>query len=270
MKSFLKRIEAKLWTIRLGEPPCYTSFRATVTDKLRRNYTGKAASIFFENRGRIIHKWLHYLPIYDSLLGCYRQADVRVLEIGVSKGGSLDMWRKFLGDRATIFGVDNNPECAPLDTQTGPVRIGSQDDVDFLLSVVKEMGGLDIVLDDGSHIACHQRASFETLWPLISEGGLYIVEDTHTAYWPQFEGGLRRRGTIIEYFKNKVDHMHKHYQAGGSNTPEAMTDIESVQFFDSIIAIRKRKQFPRYTVMTGETDGEKQTNAVMLETPRCS
>ncbi len=64
------------------------------------------------------------------------------------------------------------------------VRIGSQDDPAFLRSVIDEMGSPDIILDDGSHVSDHQKISFETLWPLLKVGGLYVIEDLHTAYFP--------------------------------------------------------------------------------------
>ncbi len=117
------------------------------------------------------------------------------------------------------------------------------------------MGGLDIVLDDGSHVASHQRTSFSTLFPLLSEGGLYIIEDMHKAYWPSFEGGLKRRGTAIEFLKDKIDHMHRHYRTRGLNTEATMPDIESIQFFDSIAVVRKRKQLPRYHVKVPSPEG---------------
>jgi hypothetical protein len=159
------------------------------------------------------------------------------------------MWRKFFGDQAVIFGVDVNPDCAIYDGKHASVRIGSQADPAFLRQVVDEMGGLDVVLDDGSHIASHQRTSFAVLFPLLSEGGVYAIEDLHTAYWPYMEGGLRRRGTAIEFLKDKIDAMHRQYYERGMNTPASMTDIESLQFFDSIAAIRKRKQRPRQHVV---------------------
>jgi hypothetical protein len=112
-----------------------------------------------------------------------------MLEIGVWKGGSLDMWRKFFGPDATLFGVDINSDCARFDGKSASVRIGSQDDPEFLRGVVKEMGKVDIVLDDGSHIASHQRASFEALFPLLSEGGLYIAPKASGSFLrPQTQG----------------------------------------------------------------------------------
>ena len=157
----------------------------------------------------------------------------------------MNLWRKFFGNEATIFGIDIDPKCAAFDGKSGNVRIGSQDDPKFLRSVVEEMGGVDIILDDGSHVASHQRASFTTLFPLLSDGGIYALEDLHTAYWPSFEGGPKRKGTAIEFLKGMVDEMHKHYVHRGVNTSEQIPPIESIQFFDSISVVEKRQQEPR-------------------------
>jgi hypothetical protein len=225
-------------------------FSSPYKPEFSNQYKGSVAELFFENTGPLAHKWLHFLPIYESLLGCHVGSEVRMLEIGVFQGGSLALWRRYLGDRATIFGIDIKPECAAFNGQHGQVRVGSQDDPAFLRGVVQEMGGLDVVLDDGSHIARHQRASFEALFPLLSDGGLYIIEDLHTAYWWDYGGGLRRKGSAIEFLKAKVDEMHAHYFRGGSDR-SPRSDIESIQFFDSIAVVRKRKQLPRYHVKVG-------------------
>ncbi|HYI39434.1 MAG TPA: class I SAM-dependent methyltransferase [Allosphingosinicella sp.] len=160
-----------------------------------------------------------------------------MLEIGVSKGGSLAMWRSYFGPRATIYGIDVNPDCAGYVDGPNQVRIGSQDDPDFLRRVVKEMGGIDVVLDDGSHVARHQQTSFETLFPLLNERGLYAIEDLHTAYWPNYGGGYGRQGSAIELLKRSVDDIHHWYHphppaAGGA-------DVAAVHFHDSIAVVEK-------------------------------
>lgn len=225
--------------------PSFDSFKKSSTQQ---DYQGRAADLFFSNKGETVHKWPHYLPIYDKLFDSVA-ADVRFLEIGVYRGGSMKLWREYFGPDATIFGIDIDPDCARFDGQHGSVRIGSQDDPTFLQAVVEEMGGVDIILDDGSHIASHQRASFEILFPLLKQGGLYVIEDMHTSYWPTFEGGLRKSGSAIEFLKQKVDQMHRHYWKAGTNTSDKIPEIESIQFFDSIAAIKKGKQLPRYTTM---------------------
>jgi hypothetical protein len=256
MRPFLRRVENKFRHLIGNRRPPFSGFAAKATDELKSVYRGRSADIFFANERHIIHKWLHYLPIYDELLEPYVGSKVKMLEIGVSKGGSLGLWRKFLGNEAMIFGIDIDPSCAAYDGDYASVRIGSQDDPQFLRSVVSEMGGIDVVLDDGSHVASHQRASFNVLFPLLSEGGLYIIEDMHTAYWPSFEGGLKRRGTAVEFLKDKIDEIHMHYRTKGLNTVASMPNIESIQFFDSIAVVRKRKQLPRYHVMVPSPDGQ--------------
>jgi hypothetical protein len=254
MRTLLRRVENKLRRL-IGNPPPLSDFARKPTDELRSTYRGRSADIFFANENGMIHKWLHYFPIYDQLLEPYVGTKVKMLEIGVFKGGSLGLWRKLLGEEAMIFGIDINPDCAVHDGNYGSVRIGSQDDPRFLRRVVSEMGGVDVVLDDGSHVATHQRTSFNILFPLLNEGGLYIIEDMHTAYWPNSEGGLRRRGTAVEFLKDKIDEIHRHYRTKGLNTLATMPNMESIQFFDSIAVVKKLKQNPRYHVIVPSPGG---------------
>lgn len=199
---------------------------------------GPLEALFFANKGRLAHKWLHYLPIYDRVLAPYRDTAPTMLEIGVSFGGSLEMWRDYFGPKATIFGIDIDPECAKRFDPPNQVRIGSQADPAFLESVIAEMGAPDIILDDGSHMAPHQIASFKTLWPHLKVGGLYMIEDCHTAYWPWFDGGYRRPGTAIELAKALIDDMHGWYH-GREQAFAEREEIGSVQVFDSIMIIEK-------------------------------
>lgn len=217
--------------------------------------------VFHAHDGRIAHKWWHYLAVYDRLIGPYRagfpdaagkRRPLRFLEIGVSRGGSQQLWRKFLGPEAVIFGVDVDPACAGVSDGMTEIRIGSQADAAFLGRVVDEMGGVDIVLDDGSHVGQHQRVSFEALFPRLTDGGLYLIEDTHTSYWPEWQGGLRRRGTAVELAKDLVDDQHGWYHDGDAGLyGEARSEIEAVSFFDSIIAIAKRRHPPPVQVFNG-------------------
>ena len=207
------------------------------------------AEIAYSGRCRRVHKWTHYFRIYERHLAKYRGSAFKMLEIGVNGGGSLDMWREYFGPKASIFGIDINPDCAELDTPQSPVRVGSQADPGFLRTVVKEMGGLDVVLDDGSHKGKHQRKSFEVLFPLLNEGGLYIIEDTHTSYWLRFGGGFGRPGTAIGFAKRIVDDMHAWYHRRRPRTP-AQTEVGSVTFHDSIIVIEKMRRDPPGHVIT--------------------
>jgi hypothetical protein len=234
-----------------------TSDAAFLVDRaaaLERSATGPLADLFFAHDGRLIHKWVHYLEIYERHLAAYRDGfplpdgtrrPLRLLEIGVSHGGSLQLWRKYFGPDAIVFGIDVDPRCAELDGPETRVRIGSQSDAAFLATVVDEMGGVDIVIDDGSHHARHQRASFDALFPKLSFGGLYIAEDLHTAYWTlDFAGGYRRPGTFIEVSKSLVDGLHAWYHRWPlpRRARSAKTEVFSVIFYDSVVVIEKRRR----------------------------
>jgi len=208
------------------------------------------AELFFVSSGRFVHKWAHYLPIYERWLDRYRGTSFHMLEIGVSEGGSLELWRRYFGPDATIFGIDIDPVCAERVDPPNQVRIGSQADPEFLRSVVAEMGAPDVILDDGSHVAGDQRASFKALFPILREGGLYIIEDTHSACWRQMEGGYRRPGTAIEFAKSIVDDMHAWYHDYPTRT-SARDEIAGVSFFDSMIVFEKRRRERPISVKIG-------------------
>ena len=128
--------------------------------------------------------------------------------------------------------------CGPPRHQHFSLRIGSQADPTFLKAVVAEMGGVDIVLDDGSHVAAHQRTSFSVLWPLLNVGGLYIIEDLHSSYWPQWGGGLRRPGSGVELVKSLIDDMHAWFH----DEDESLADrrqLGVITIGNSIAAIQK-------------------------------
>jgi hypothetical protein len=199
--------------------------------------------IFYSNTDTLVHKWRNYLEIYDRHLSRFRSTPFRMLEIGVSQGGSLTLWRKYFGRDAIIFGIDIDPRCVKFNGQDGQVRIGSQADPEFLRSVVAEMGGIDVVLDDGSHIAGHQHVSFQTLFPLLNEGGVYLCEDLHTSYWRDgFEGGYQKRGAFIEVAKQIIDDIHADFHNRPQSLSGANRSIHGLHFYNSIVAIDKRAE----------------------------
>lgn len=197
--------------------------------------------LFATNKGLVVHKWHHYIPLYDRYFSSFRGRKIRFLEIGVSKGGSLQMWRKYFGDDAIIFGIDINPECEKFNGQAGQVRIGSQTDKLFLESVVKEMGGLDIVLDDGSHHMEHIPATLKFLFPHLSHGGIYMIEDLHTAYWKKFGGGYRAKTNFFRFIMDLVDDIHHWYHAKGLRQPVISKDCVGIHIHDSIVVLDKNK-----------------------------
>jgi SAM-dependent methyltransferase len=222
------------------------------------------ADIFQQHTGRLIHKWSHYFSIYERHLSCFRQKPVRVLEIGVSHGGSLQMWKRYFGEYAAIVGVDIDPRCRDYVEDGIEVEIGDQSDPQFWARIIEAHADFDVIIDDGSHISEHQRASFLSLWPYLREHGTYIVEDLHTSYWPQYGGGLRDGKGFIEFIKDKVDELNALWSRDPRNfAPTQLTfELGAIHFYDSMIALDKRhRALKPYPVAMGTFSHEEPESA---------
>ena len=214
---------------------------------------GELEKLFWGADGPIVHKWHHYLALYERYFGAFRGKKVKMLEIGVFKGGSLEMWRRWLGPDAILFGVDIDKTCAAFDGVHGKVRIGSQDDPEFLKAVVDEMGGVDIVLDDGSHESPHIRTSFETLYPILNEGGLYMVEDLHATYWSDFRGGYQHPQSFMSDVKQLIDDMHHWYHDHGEKVRAAQGMLTGIHIHDSMVVFEKARVARPFHSQHGQT-----------------
>jgi hypothetical protein len=204
---------------------------------------------FLTNDGKIVHKWVHYFPIYERHFEWFRNKSMTFVEIGVFKGGSLGMWQRYFGPLARIVGIDIDERCRAHESPGVFVRIGDQSDEAFLQSVIDEFGVPDIVLDDGSHRMDHIRRSFEFLYPKMPKNGVYMVEDLHTAYWEEFGGGVANPGSFINISKGLVDRLNADHSRGAVE-PDAFTrETFGISFYDSIVAIEKgevwRKEAPK-------------------------
>ena len=140
---------------------------------------GDLRTYFDNNTKRLIHKWDHYFEIYERHFSKYRDKDIVVLEIGVSQGGSLQMWKEYFGLKAKIYGIDIAPECKIFEEYGIEIFIGSQQDRNFLRKVKKSIPKIDILIDDGGHTMKQQIITFEELYPHVKEDGVYLIEDLH-------------------------------------------------------------------------------------------
>jgi SAM-dependent methyltransferase len=207
-------------------------------------------SDFLANDRRPIHKWKHYFPVYEAHLARFCNRAVTMLEIGCGEGGSLQMWKRFLGPYAQIVGLDISPRCRNFEEDQIAIRIGDQKDPALLQSVLQEFGAPDIIIDDGSHRIGDIAESFRILFPALANNGVYIVEDLHTAYWPEYGGALKSPASFIEYAKSLVDTMNADHTRGAV-APDAMTrSILSLHFYDSMVAIEKGRRPPNLAFIT--------------------
>lgn len=205
------------------------------------DYSGPFLDSYVNNTDNTAHKWHHYIPIYEKYLHRYRDHEVRILEIGVSQGGGLSVLRKYLGERAIIYGIDIDPGCEKYNGTAGEVRIGSQSDRNFLLSVVEEMGGIDVVIDDGSHQMLDIQISLKTLFSRLNDNGVYLIEDLHTSYWSGWGGGLKSKDNFFCFLKKIFDGMHHWYHADNSEVPEVTSFLSAVHIYDSMVVFEKNR-----------------------------
>ena len=214
-------------------------------------------SMFYENPGKDIFKWNHYFPIYERHFERFVNRPVTILEIGCLHGGSLQLWKRYFGPHATIIGVDIESACLSHVEDQINIRIGSQNDREFLKSVVEEFGIIDIVIDDGSHISEDQIISFNTLFDHVSENGIYALEDLHTNYWEETGGGVRKAGTFIETAKHLIDELNAYHTRGALDVTRFTNTAASMHFYDSMVIIEKARLTARRDLIVGNRDGNR-------------
>jgi cephalosporin hydroxylase len=211
---------------------------------------------FMANRGgTVLDKWAHYFPIYDRHLTRFRGTSARVLEIGVYRGGGLDMLRHYLGADAHLVGIDIDPNVEPALIGRYPVEIGDQEDPEFLSRVATQHGPFDVVIDDGGHTMRQQIVSVETLFPSVVDGGVYLVEDCHTSYWPEFSDPSEPGATFIAWAKDRFDDLNAHHHSVAANlTTPWQTDLAAIHAYDSVIVLDKAHQPAPFSEVTGTSE----------------
>lgn len=215
------------------------------------NKPGFLHKYFVNNPNLRIHKWLHYFDIYEKHFGRFVDQSPVFLEVGVFGGGSLEMWRSYFGKDAQIIGIDINPDCKQYESEGIDIFIGSQDDEKLLKRIKSKYPRIDIVLDDGSHIMHHVKKTFEGLYDFVSANGVYMVEDTHTCYWEEYEGGVGKPGSFIEISKALVENLNAVHTRGVIPVSEFTKSTHSICFYDSIIVFEKSPQAARQAPITG-------------------
>lgn len=200
--------------------------------------------IFLDNDGALTHKWDHYFSIYERYLAKFKDSKFTIVEVGVQDGGSLHNWRKYFGEKANIIGVDILQDCKSLESCGFHIEIGDQGDPEFWDEFCHRYESIDVVIDDGSHQSPHQILTFEKLFPIINQNGVFICEDVHSSYSQWFDGGPFKNGTFVEYAKGLVDELNGWW---GENSavlyPTQLTrTCGGIFFHDSIVVLEKESR----------------------------
>lgn len=187
-------------------------------------------------RHRVV-KWTHYLSIYERLLSQYRGRSVTLVEVGVGDGGSLEGWRSYLGPSARIIGIDLDPAAKRLESDGFEIIIGDQSDPEFWARHLPNVGPIDVLIDDGGHTSVQQIVTVACALPHVRDGGVIVVEDTHTAYMPKQYPAPGRFG-FMQFAQHVVDvlHVRNHFVTEpAADTSGLGRAINSVQFFESMV-----------------------------------
>ena len=198
----------------------------------------------------------NYAVKYDKILSPFRESFLSVLEIGVSQGQSIKMWTDYF-PKATIHGADISPASKICESYSNRVKFHLIDQRDEAqLKNLEQFSPFDLIIDDGNHFWMEQILTFQTLFPYLKSGGIYIVEDTTTSYWEEYKN---HPISPVIYFKTLVGEVNLK-GARGTIPPNPPTDFgdmsngwhrredchsnvppfESISFYNGFIVITKK------------------------------
>lgn len=181
----------------------------------------------------------HYFYIYDQLFAEYREKEIIFVEVGVLSGGSLYMWRDFLGNKARIIGIDLNPGSMKW-SDDFEIFIGDQADPNFWNSFYNKVGKIDVLLDDGGHRNRQQIQTVVSSLEWINNGGMIVTEDTHTSFMSLF--GNPSKYSFINFATNKSEALTKRHTLIGK-IDQLVSRVYSIRFYDSIVAFEINDKF---------------------------
>lgn len=142
-----------------------------------------------------------YIVEYENWFAKYRHRKIRLIEVGVQGGISLILWAKYF-ENAEILGIDINGK----NLQTKAKRFIEYDpnikfiEADATKPAIRAhlSGKYDIIIDDGSHDFSHQIATYLLLRDLLSDDGLYVIEDVQCMEEAEWLSSLIPNSRIVD------------------------------------------------------------------------
>ena len=121
----------------------------------------------------------NYLNKYEFFIRKWKKEPITILELGVFKGGSIKTWETYF-ENAKIYGVDIDESCKAYSSDRCNVLIQDLADENNLMKLAELSP--QIIIDDASHIWSHQIKAIFQLFPRLSQGGIFIMEDLTTSF----------------------------------------------------------------------------------------
>ena len=186
--------------------------------------------------------WTGFLEIYSNYFKDYKDKEINILEIGIDKGESLKIWRKYF-TRAKICGID----IIDIKFQIEGVDLIKADQTDekTLKEICDKYKGFDIIIDDGGHHSKQIVTSLNFLFDYLKDNGLYIVEDLQTSYFPRFGGSrlnLKKKTTAMNYLKSIADSInYEHNDKPFFKSKKFDGKVKYIHFYQNVAILKKGK-----------------------------
>lgn len=215
------------------------------------------ATLYAQHAGRVSQRWSSYLDVFERTFGPIRPHQVRLLEVGVQNGGSLELWAQYFPQAKVLIGSDIDERCGDLtfDDPRISVVVGDVTTEEVQRRVRAISDGFDVIIDDGSHRSDDIIETFVAMYPLLDEGGVYVIEDLHCSYFSSFGGGLFAQRSAMGFLRRLVDVVNENHwgldrDAAAHLGPlvdrplngeflAALPTIASLEFYDSMCVIRR-------------------------------
>lgn len=126
------------------------------------------------------NKRKNFIETYEEKFSRLKsKSDLRILELGIDGGGSLQLWEQYFPNASLILGVDIDLSKCRVQS-SGKLRMieGDLSRVETY-NKIKMYGGFDLIIDDGSHKGDEIIAAFGNLFPILKEDGYYSIENLY-------------------------------------------------------------------------------------------
>ena len=171
-------------------------------------------------------KPIYFYERYESFFAPLREEPVAIIELGVHKGESVKVFSSYF-HRGTVVGVDIQDYGLDLTGYgNGHFVVGDQRDDAHLQQIADRFApaGFDIIIDDASHYGSWSKMTFDSLYPRLKPGGLYVVEDWQPGYWDDWADGLRYQRNIVEVPKDHIPPRIPSHDAGMVGFVKSLVD----------------------------------------------
>ncbi len=189
----------------------------------------------------------NYFEVYDRLFEPFLgREDLVIVELGVLYGGSLHMWRSLFGPTARIIGVDLNPSALEHEDDGFEIHIADQEDFDQIDLIMKAIGPIDILIDDGAHTNPACVYCLLAAFPQMKPGSIHVVEDLHTSFnktfgnpsiTSAFSFGTALAGNLSQAYASEDVYLRR-----AQYLDHWRQKVRSVEFFPSIMVLHFRTE----------------------------